>query len=146
MSDFSFEIVEKIGILSTNSSGWSKEFNIVAYNGGTPKYDIRDWSPDHKKMGKGITLTKEEAQIFSALVAQMYFDEKENSDKKVNKEVNKQVKETKKEEKIDSKVVQFKPKTEQKKKVEQKIEKKIATPEVKKVQKVSNMNNIKLPF
>ena len=32
----------------------------MSWNNGTPKYDIRDWAPDHDKMGKGITLTKEE--------------------------------------------------------------------------------------
>ena len=137
MSDFSFEIVERIGVLSTNSSGWSKEFNIVAFNGGTPKYDIRDWSPDHKKMGKGTSLTKEEAEVFSALVAKMYFNEKEN--KREVKET-KKVEEKKIDKKVEKNVIQFKPKTEKKVKVETK------PTEVKKTVKVSNMGNIKLPF
>ena len=137
MSDFSFEIVERIGVLSTNSSGWSKEFNIVAFNGGTPKYDIRDWSPDHKKMGKGISLTKEEAEVFSALVAQMYFDEKEN--KREIKET-KKVEEKKIDKKVEKNVIQFKPKTVKKEKKETKPTK------AKETVKVSNMGNIKLPF
>ena len=137
MSDFSFEIVERIGVLSTNSSGWSKEFNIVAFNGGIPKYDIRDWSPDHKKMGKGVSLTKEEAEVFSALVAKMYFDEKENK-----KEDSEEVKET------NSKVVAFKPKTSKVTKTTKvpETEKKKEKVETKKTVMVGNLGNIKLPF
>ena len=60
MADFKFEIVEEIGILSSNAKGWQKEFNKVSWNGGEPKYDIREWAPDHERMGKGVTLTEEE--------------------------------------------------------------------------------------
>ena len=47
-------------MLSTSSKGWTKELNLVSWNGRDPKYDLRDWAPDHEKMGKGITLTEEE--------------------------------------------------------------------------------------
>jgi len=68
MSDFQFEIVEEIGVLSENAKGWKKELNLISWNGGEPKYDIRDWGPDHEKMGKGITLSEEEAkQLYIAL-------------------------------------------------------------------------------
>lgn len=60
MSDIKFEIKETIGILSESTKGWKKELNLVSWNDKDPKYDIREWSPDHAKMGKGITLTKEE--------------------------------------------------------------------------------------
>ncbi|QII82277.1 YdbC family protein [Jeotgalibaca arthritidis] len=60
MADLNYEIVAEIGVLSTSKSGWTKELNVVSWNGGEPKYDIRDWSPDHTKMGKGITLNEEE--------------------------------------------------------------------------------------
>jgi hypothetical protein len=67
-SDFKFEIIESYGVLSESSKGWTKEFNLVSWNGGEPKYDIRDWSPDHEKMGRGVTLTDEEAsQLFDIL-------------------------------------------------------------------------------
>ena len=62
MADFKYEIVEEIGVLSENARGWTKELNKVSWNGGAPKYDLRDWAPDHEKMGKGITLTEEEAK------------------------------------------------------------------------------------
>lgn len=61
MADFKYEIVEHIGILSTSPKGWNKELNRVSWNGGTPKLDLRDWSPEHEKIGKGITLNDEEA-------------------------------------------------------------------------------------
>lgn len=57
---FKFEIVQNIAALSTDRSGWTKEINLVSYNGAPAKYDIRSWDPNHEKMGKGITLTKEE--------------------------------------------------------------------------------------
>ena len=60
MSDFKYEIIEELGVLSENAKGWRKELNRISWNGAAPKYDIRDWSPDHEKMGKGVTLTDEE--------------------------------------------------------------------------------------
>ena len=51
-----YEIIEHIGRLSTGSSGWSREVNIVAWNGRQARLDIRDWDPDHKKMSRGIGL------------------------------------------------------------------------------------------
>lgn len=61
MADIKFDIVEEIGVLSENAKGWKKELNLISWNGAAPKYDIRDWSPEHEKMGKGVTLTREEA-------------------------------------------------------------------------------------
>ena len=58
-----FNIIENIGALNEYATGWTKELNIVAWNEGAPKYDIRDWNQNHDKMGKGITLTKEEYSI-----------------------------------------------------------------------------------
>ena len=61
MADIKYDIVEEIGVLSENAKGWRKELNKISWNGAAPKYDIRDWAPAHEKMGKGITLTEEEA-------------------------------------------------------------------------------------
>lgn len=61
MADFKYDIVEELGVLSESSKGWTKELNKISWNGGEPKYDIRDWAPEHEKMGKGVTLTDEEA-------------------------------------------------------------------------------------
>lgn len=66
MAELKFEIVESIKVLSTTDKGWTKEVNKVSWNDGEPKYDIRTWSPDHTKMGKGITLTDDEYQALIA--------------------------------------------------------------------------------
>ncbi|RSK26607.1 hypothetical protein EJF36_06905 [Bacillus sp. HMF5848] len=60
MSEIKFEIVEQIAVLSESAKGWTKELNLVSWNGREPKYDLRDWSPNHEKMGKGITLSEED--------------------------------------------------------------------------------------
>jgi hypothetical protein len=63
MVDFSYEVTEKIAVLSESSKGWTKELNLISWNGREPKYDIREWSPDGSKMGKGITLSDEEVEV-----------------------------------------------------------------------------------
>lgn len=68
MADFKYEIVEEIGILSENAKGWRKELNLISWNGAAPKYDIRDWSPEHEKMGKGVTLSEEEIKSLKELI------------------------------------------------------------------------------
>lgn len=55
-----FEIIKEIGTLSESTKGWKKELNLVSWNDGAPKYDLRDWDSDHVKMGKGVTLTEDE--------------------------------------------------------------------------------------
>lgn len=60
MDNFSYEIVEEIAVLSENPKGRRKELNLVSWNGRPPKFDLRDWSPGHEKMGKGLTLSNEE--------------------------------------------------------------------------------------
>ena len=69
--EFSYEIVEEIAVLSDNGRGWRKEFNLVSWNGRPPKFDLRDWSGDHEKMGKGITLSNEEFEVLSNAIKSM---------------------------------------------------------------------------
>ena len=68
MDEIKFEIMETLGTISNTPSGWAKELNLVSWNGGEPKYDLRQWSPDHTKMGKGISLSREEAQALMELL------------------------------------------------------------------------------
>ena len=68
MADLKYEIVEELGILSEGTRGWTKELNLISWNGREPKYDIRDWAPGHEKMGKGATLTKEEVLSLKELL------------------------------------------------------------------------------
>lgn len=69
MADFQYEIKKEIGVLSESKSGWRKEVNRVSWNGAAPKLDIRDWAPNHEKMGKGITLTAEEVDKLKEILA-----------------------------------------------------------------------------
>lgn len=69
MPEFTYEVVEKVAVLSENPKGWTKELNLISWNGREPKYDIREWAPDHEKMGKGVTLTNEEMDALKAAVA-----------------------------------------------------------------------------
>lgn len=65
MADFSFDIKKELAVLSSSAkSGWNRELNFVSWNGANPKLDIRDWSPDHEKMGKGVTFRAKRPPFF----------------------------------------------------------------------------------
>jgi hypothetical protein len=71
MADIKFEIKEELGVLSEGSKGCKKELNLVSWNGAAPKYDLRDWAPEHEKMGKGVTLTAEEVKKLYEILGDM---------------------------------------------------------------------------
>jgi hypothetical protein len=71
MADIKYEIVKKVGVLSKSASGWAKELNLISWNDREAKYDLRDWSGDGEKMGKGVTLTKEELSALRDLLNSM---------------------------------------------------------------------------
>ena len=68
--DFSYEIVEDLGVISVGEKGWTKRLRIVKWGDNKPTYDIRNWKEDNKKiyMSKGITFTKEELKVLSNLI------------------------------------------------------------------------------
>ena len=68
MAKINYEIIKTIGVLSTSTSGWTKELNLISWNERVPKYDLRAWSPDHEKMGKGVTLSEEELLALKVLL------------------------------------------------------------------------------
>jgi hypothetical protein len=68
MTDIKYEIIKKIGVLSKSASGWTKELNIVSWNDREPKYDLRDWSADRERRGKGVTLSVEEVLALKELL------------------------------------------------------------------------------
>ncbi|MEE1130259.1 MAG: YdbC family protein [Caryophanon sp.] len=68
MADIKYEVVEHIGVLSESAKGWKKELNRISWNSAAPKYDIREWSPNREKMGKGITLSEDEFAALKALL------------------------------------------------------------------------------
>lgn len=68
MTGIKFEIKENIGVLSESAKGWTKELNLVSWNDKEAKYDLREWDPEHKKMGKGVTLSKEEIEELKKII------------------------------------------------------------------------------
>jgi len=68
MAEIKYEIKEEYGILSESSKGWKKELNLISWNDREAKYDIRDWDFEHKKMGKGVTLSKDELRELKKLL------------------------------------------------------------------------------
>lgn len=70
-SEISFEIIETLGVLSTSMKGWTKELNLISWNGREPKYDLREWSPEHDKMGKGVTLSKDELDALKGILEKL---------------------------------------------------------------------------
>jgi hypothetical protein len=71
MVDIKYEIVKTAGKLSENSKGWTKELNLISWNDRVPKYDLRDWAPEHEKMGKGITLSTDELKSLRDILTKM---------------------------------------------------------------------------
>ena len=71
MANFEYEVIEELGVLSANQSGWTKELNLISWNGRPPKFDIRDWSPDHEKMGKGLTFSNDELKALQEILNEM---------------------------------------------------------------------------
>ena len=68
MAEFTYEIVKEIGVLSESARGWRKELNLISWNGRDPKFDLREWGPEHEKMGKGITLTQEDVNSLKEIL------------------------------------------------------------------------------
>ena len=70
-NQYNFEIIKHLGIIDSYPSGWTKEINLVSWNGNDAKYDIREWSPEHDKMSRGLTLTKEEVVKLMDILSNM---------------------------------------------------------------------------
>ena len=73
MPELKYEIVENCGVLSESNRGWTKELNLVSWNSRDARFDLREWSPAHDRMGKGVTLTKEEAKKLKEILSKVEF-------------------------------------------------------------------------
>ena len=71
MAENKYDIIQKIAVLSQRPRGWERQLNLISWNDGEPKYDIRDWSPDGSRMGKGISLSAEELGVLKGILADM---------------------------------------------------------------------------
>lgn len=68
MAYIKYEIKETVGVIAESAKGWKKELNLVSWNGKEAKYDLREWSPEHEKMGKGVTLSNDELKALKELI------------------------------------------------------------------------------
>lgn len=68
MADIKYKIEKELGSISESPKGWKKELNLISWNGKEAKYDLRDWAPQHEKMGKGVTLSKEELKCLKEIL------------------------------------------------------------------------------
>lgn len=71
MAEIKFEIKETLGIIAESAKGWKKELNLISWNRKEAKYDLREWAPEHEKMGKGVTLTRDELKSLKELLNSM---------------------------------------------------------------------------
>ena len=74
MAEFKYEIVKELGVIAEAARGWTRELNLVSWNDREPKFDIRDWSPDHTRMNKGITLSDEEFEALRRIMLGLEVD------------------------------------------------------------------------
>lgn len=73
MAEIKYDIEKELGVISESKKGWNKELNLISWSGREAKYDIRDWSEDHSKMGKGITLSLDELKTLKDLLNSIDF-------------------------------------------------------------------------
>lgn len=75
MAEIKYDIIEELGTIGEGTKGWNKEVNLISWNNRKAKIDIRDWDEKHEKMGKGITLSKEELKALKSLLNSLEIDE-----------------------------------------------------------------------
>ena len=74
MPEIKYEVIDKIGVVSEGTNGWIKELHLISSNDREPVYDLRTWSPDHEKMGKGVTISAAEAKVLRDMLNQLNLD------------------------------------------------------------------------
>ncbi len=74
MPEIKYEVIDRIGIVSEGNNGWNKELNLISWNEREPVYDIRTWSPDHEKVGKGVTISAAEAKVLRDMLNSLNLD------------------------------------------------------------------------
>ena len=66
--EITYDIIQEIGVISVVRGGCTRELNLISWNGAKPKYDLRDWAPNHEKIGKGIALSAEEIEKLKSIL------------------------------------------------------------------------------
>ena len=72
-----YKIIKPLGVLLEKDNGYTREVNIMSWNNGDPKLDIREWSPSHRPL-KGVALSENETIILRDMLA-YYFEEQEET-------------------------------------------------------------------
>ena len=73
---FDYDIIQECGIVSDNGKE-TIELNVIRYNNGKPKYDLRKWEKDHpeekygKLMKKGLTFDEEQLSFLYEILSNM---------------------------------------------------------------------------
>ena len=78
MPEFTYEVLEKFGVLSESPTGWTKEFRLMSWNNRAPRYDLREWSPGDTKASRGITLSLKEARALQEILIETDLPELED--------------------------------------------------------------------
>ena len=73
-------LVKHYGVLSQNKRMWTRELNLISWNGHEPRYDIRDWSTDKKKSSKGMTFSLDEILNLKEILSELTFEERLQSE------------------------------------------------------------------
>jgi len=68
--EITYEIKKQIAVLREGK--WNLELNIVSWNGGEAKYDIRTWNPEHDKCGKGVSFCREEFKNLYIVLGEVF--------------------------------------------------------------------------
>ena len=84
--EITYEIKEHIAVINTSETGWTREVNLVSWNGTNPKIDVREWDPDHQRMSRGITLTEAEAEKFARAIGQRMLEKQKAAQAKESHE------------------------------------------------------------
>ena len=84
--EITFELKEHIAVINTSETGWTREVNLVSWNGTKPKVDVREWDPDHQRMSRGITLTETEAEKFARAIGQRMLEKQKAAQAKESHE------------------------------------------------------------
>ncbi|MCL1805559.1 MAG: PC4/YdbC family ssDNA-binding protein [Clostridiales bacterium] len=83
MDKITYEVLEKLGVLSESPRGWTKELRLVNWNNRGPRYDLREWSPGDRKASRGITLSLREMRVLQEVLMETEFPEPEDEDEAV---------------------------------------------------------------
>ena len=80
MDKITYEVLEKLGVLSESPRGWTKELRLVNWNNRGPRYDLREWSPGDRKASRGITLSLREMRVLQEVLMETEFPEPEDEE------------------------------------------------------------------